>query len=71
VHFGTRVDDSGRMALLGWYDAVLARFPRRRVVIRNPLMGTTRHIPQILRVAVSTELHPSRDIAARPAQESP
>ena len=38
VYLGTRVGDDGRMRLLAWYAAVLARAPARRRVIRNPLL---------------------------------
>jgi len=60
VHVGTRLDDSGRMRMLLWYDAALARMPQRRVVLRNPLMDTAHHTPRVLRIAVTTEVHPTQ-----------
>jgi hypothetical protein len=60
VHVGTRLDDSGRMRMLLWYDAALARMPRRRVMLRNPLMDTGHHTPRVLPIAVTTDVHPAK-----------
>lgn len=38
IFLGTRTGEDGRMNLLLWYDALLARLPSRRRVIRNPLL---------------------------------
>jgi hypothetical protein len=59
VYLGTRVGDDGRMALMRWYDALLARMPRRRALIRNPLLSNTDDRAARLRIEPwMTELHP-------------
>lgn len=59
VYLGTRVGDDGRMAGLRWYDALLARFPKRRRRIRNPLLPVASGEPGPIRVGGGmTELHP-------------
>jgi hypothetical protein len=62
----TRVDDSGRMALMGWYDALLARLPSRRQVIRNPLLDLGGYNPEPIRiVAATTQLMPMTSLGAK------
>lgn len=58
IFFGTRIGDDGRMHGLLWYDALLARFPHRRRLIRNPLLSINGYEPAVLPIAVTTELHP-------------
>lgn len=59
VYLGTRVGDDGRITALRWYDAVLARLPKRRRHIRNPLLAVVRGTPVALRITGGmTELHP-------------
>lgn len=60
VYFGTRTDESGRMNLLVWYDALLARLPGRRRVLGNPLMQLGEYTPEVVTFAVETELHPRK-----------
>lgn len=60
IYLGTKTGDDGRMNLLLWYDALLARLPRRRRIIRNPLMGLGTYTPAPFRISVMTELHPRR-----------
>ena len=38
VYRAIRRDESGRMAIMGWYDRVLAHRPSRRRPTRNPLL---------------------------------
>jgi hypothetical protein len=62
VYMGTRVGDDGRMAAMRWYDALLARTPRRRKRIRNPLLESAEGEPARLRIdGQMTELHPHAD----------
>jgi hypothetical protein len=60
VYLGTRVGEDGRMVAMRWYDAVLARTPRRRMPVRNPLLASAEDRAEtVLRVEGSTtELHP-------------
>jgi hypothetical protein len=59
VYMGTRAGDDGRMAAMRWYDAVLARSPRRRTSIRNPLLTAAADQRAPLRIDRNmTELHP-------------
>lgn len=59
VYMGTRAGDDGRMAAMRWYDAVLARSPRRRKPIRNPLLMAAGDERALLRIdRHMTELHP-------------
>lgn len=58
VFFGTKRGEDGRMNLLLWYDAILARLPSRRKIIRNPLLPTGGYTPTPIRmVGQTTELH--------------
>jgi hypothetical protein len=59
VYRATRKDESGRMAVMGWYDKALARRPSRRQPLRNPLLpgvATKARGPQ--RLAVTALLRP-------------
>ena len=59
VYRATRKDESGRMAVMGWYDKVLARKPSRRRPVRNPVLpavATAARGPQ--RLAVTALLQP-------------
>jgi hypothetical protein len=59
VYRATRKDESGRMAVMGWYDKALARKPSRRLRVRNPLLpgvATKARGPQQL--AVTALLQP-------------
>ena len=59
VYRATRTDESGRMAVMGWYDKALARKPSRRQPLRNPLLPravTAARGPQ--RLAVTELLQP-------------
>lgn len=59
VYLGARMGDDGRMAALRWYDALLARLPRRRRRIRNPLLPMAGSEPGLIEVESGiTELHP-------------
>lgn len=59
VYLGTRAGDDGRMTAMRWYDALLARSPRRRQLIRNPLLAAAGEDRAPLRVGRQmTELHP-------------
>ncbi len=59
VYFGTKAGDDGRMNLLLWYDAILARLPSRRKIIRNPLLSLGDYKAEPIRIdAQMTELHP-------------
>jgi hypothetical protein len=60
VYIGTRTGDDGRMTAVRWYDAVLARLPRRRQRIGNPLLGSASEAtPEPIRIdGQMTELHP-------------
>lgn len=59
VYFGTKAGDDGRMNLLLWYDALLARLPNRRKRIRNPLLSLGDYKPEPIRIEPEmTELHP-------------
>lgn len=58
VYFGTRADDTGRMTLLLWYDALLSRLPSRRAIIRNPLMDFGGYQPEVITIRVYAELRP-------------
>ncbi|WP_142065314.1 hypothetical protein [Pseudonocardia kunmingensis] len=60
IFLGTRTGEDGRMNLLLWYDALLARLPSRRRVIRNPLLVLGNYRPTPIRITVTTELHPRR-----------
>lgn len=59
VYRAIRRDESGRMAVMGWYDKALSRKPSRRLPIRNPLLpsvATAARGPQ--RLAVTAVLQP-------------
>ena len=59
VYRAIRRDESGRMAVMGWYDKALARKPSRRRPTRNPLLpgvATAARGPQ--RLAVTAVLQP-------------
>ena len=59
VYRATRKDESGRMAVMGWYDKALARRPSRRRPVRNPLLpgvATKARRPQ--RLAVTAVVRP-------------
>ncbi|MCK2239983.1 MULTISPECIES: hypothetical protein [unclassified Crossiella] len=56
VILGTRVDDSGRMAMIGWYDRILCRLPSRRSVIDNPVLDYSQHVPHRLSLNVVVRL---------------
>ena len=59
VYRAIRRDESGRMAVMGWYDKALARKPSRRRPTRNPLLpgvATTARGPQ--RIVVTAILQP-------------
>ncbi|MGH3833770.1 MAG: hypothetical protein ACRDRS_25585 [Pseudonocardiaceae bacterium] len=59
VYAGTKAGDDGRMTLLRWYDALLARLPSRRQLIRNPLLSLGDYTAEPIRVDTEmTELHP-------------
>jgi hypothetical protein len=59
VYLGTRAGEDGRMALLLWYDALLARLPSRRKLIRNPLLALSDYTAEPIRMSGQmTELHP-------------
>jgi hypothetical protein len=60
IYLGTKTGDDGRMNLLLWYDALLARLPARRRMIRNPLLVLGNYSPAPIRISVTTELHPRR-----------
>jgi hypothetical protein len=60
IYLGTKTGEDGRMNLLLWYDALLARLPRRRRIIRNPLLVLGNYTPEPIRLSVTTELHPRR-----------
>jgi hypothetical protein len=65
VYLGTRVGDDGRMAMMRWYDALLARLPGRRACIRNPLLGNAELPSGRLRIGTGmTELHPRSEAEA-------
>lgn len=51
---GTRVGDDGRMVLLAWYDALLAKLPRRRRRITNPLLHTDDAAHEVLTMQVTS-----------------
>jgi hypothetical protein len=58
VYMGTRTGDDGRMVVMRWYDALLARMPQRRARIRNPLLGSALDERAVLRIDEQmTELH--------------
>ena len=61
VYRAIRRDESGRMAVMAWYDKALAFKPRRRRPTRNPLLpavATRPRRPQ--RLAVTALLQPSQ-----------
>jgi hypothetical protein len=59
VYFGTRTGDDGRLALMRWYDAVLAITPARRRVIHNPLLPAAASTPATVRLDhLIVEIHP-------------
>jgi hypothetical protein len=64
VILGTRLDETGLMRLIGWWDAVRAWVPNRRRVIGNPLLQLTRNDPPALRIAVHVELLPDEELGA-------
>ena len=51
---GTRVGDDGRMIMLAWYDALLAKLPRRRKTITNPLLHTDDAANEVLTMQVTS-----------------
>ena len=60
VYRAIRRDESGRMAVMGWYDKALARKPSRRRPTRNPLLpgiATRARGPQ--RLVVTAVLQPA------------
>ena len=60
VYRAIRRDESGRMAVMAWYDKALARKPSRRHPVRNPLLpgvATKTRGPQ--RLAVTALLQPA------------
>lgn len=59
VILGTRVDDTGRMRLMSWYDALRARLPRNRRPITNPLMTIPAEANEVLTVQVTTQVAPA------------
>jgi len=59
VFLGTRLGNDGRMELMRWYDALLARTPSRRRPIRNPLQLAGGHDTGPIRLhGQTTEVHP-------------
>ena len=59
VYRATRKDESGRMAVMRWYDKALAHRPSRRQPVRNPVLpgvATMSRGPQ--RLAVTALLQP-------------
>lgn len=64
VFLGTAVGDDGRMRLVGWYDAVSARWPGRRRPLGNPLLPAGDG--GVLRLRVVTELRANGRAPARP-----
>jgi hypothetical protein len=65
VYMGTRTGDDGRMAAMRWYDALLARTPRRRTRIRNPLLVSAPSELAPLHIGGQmTELHPHTSTGA-------
>ena len=63
VYRATRKDESGRMAVMGWYDKALARMPSRRRPVRNPVLprvATAARGPQ--RVVVTALLQPGEGV---------
>ena len=63
VYRAIRRDESGRMAVMGWYDKALARKPSRRHPTRNPLLpgvATAARGPQ--RLAVTAVLQPAEGV---------
>ena|GEM_PF-2862302 len=59
VYRATRKDESGRMAVMSWYDKALARRPSRHRPVRNPVLpevATKARGPQ--RLAVTALLQP-------------
>lgn len=56
VVLGTRVGDDGRMVLLVAYDALLAKKPRRRRVITNPLVTTSPPRTGVVSLQVTTRI---------------
>ena len=63
VYRAIRRDESGRMAVMGWYDKALAYKRSRRQPLRNPLLpgvATAARGPQ--RLAVTALLHPGEGV---------
>lgn len=60
VYRAIRRDESGRMAVMGWYDKALAHKPSRRIPTRNPLLpGVTTAARRPKRLAVTAVLQPA------------
>jgi hypothetical protein len=58
VFLGTKPGDDGRINLMRWYDALFARTPARRRLIRNPLLAPHNHDRGPIRVdGRMTEIH--------------
>lgn len=57
VVLATRVGDDGRMVLISWYDALLAKLPSRRAPITNPLLRTPAdsHAPEVVQVTTRVQ----------------
>jgi hypothetical protein len=59
VYRAIRRDESGRMAVMGWYDKALSHKPSRRHSVRNPLLpgvSTKARGPQRLAVTALLQL---------------
>jgi hypothetical protein len=68
VFFGTKLGDDGRMNLMRWYDLLLARTPRRRHRIGNPLQPADKNGARPIRIdGCVTEIHPGPDSPTRRA----
>ena len=63
VYRAIRRDESGRIAVMGWYDKALAYKPSRRRPTRNPLLpGVATAVRGPQRLAVTTVLQPAEGV---------
>lgn len=58
---GARTGEDGRMALMRAYDWMLARLPRRRRVVRNPLIATVHRSPTPIRITAHTHVQATKE----------
>ncbi|MCO1575580.1 hypothetical protein M8C13_07385 [Crossiella sp. SN42] len=56
VILGTRTDNSGRMAMVEWYDRIRYRLPGRRRIVTDPLVSADAHSRVAIELVLAAEI---------------